>query len=267
MTYFYPDKDDQITADLIQSVSHNEYWKASEDHVLELALEEIRRLPHVFRMLDLGCGMGRMFSVFAPLSDSLLALEPDSERCRGAEESAALLPEQKISVLNADISILKEEMFDVILSSHVLQHIQPALCESMVTEISRHLKQGGLVILTTTHTGKKEDIYTIETMVNGKRQTKNTELAEFLSAFNQKGILPVRLFAENTIISLFRRNHFELLCRRRFHYDGAESIEYDDLANEEIYGSAGCRAEAVLPEAVRYTARARDAFYLFRRND
>lgn len=265
MTYIYPDHNDRITEKMIQSVSCDDYWKESEDHTLSIAVDEIRKMPRVYRMLDLGCGMGRLFPVFAPLADSLLGLEPDQSRYEAAKASAAMLPEQDIEVLRADSSVLKDEdQFEVILSSHVIQHIPPALCVSMVSDICQHTRAGGLVILTTTHTDREQDVFTIETMVEERRKTEEVDRERFLSSFEEDGVLPVRLFAERTVPELFRQYGFELVCRRRFHYDGAESVTYDDRANEEVYGT-DCRSDQPMPKPVLYTARARDVFYVFRK--
>ena len=268
MAYTYPDKNDRITEDLIRSVSKGDYWKKSEEYVLELALKEIRELPAPRSMLDLGCGEGRLFQVFAPAVDSIIALEPDSGRCAGAYQSAAALAGHSIMVLNTDSSILMDgQTFDIILSSHVLQHIPPAMCEKMAADMAAHTRPGGLLVLTTTHTDEAGDILTEETMQDGQRQSRRVSPEEFLTLFNREGILPVRLFAENSILELFRSHRFELLLRRRFHYDGAESAAYDQAANEEIYGLSGPGPEGSLPAAKQYTANARDCIYIFRRSE
>lgn len=271
MAYTYPDKNDKMTEDLIRSVSNGNYWGESEKNILTKALDAVRQLPRPRSLLDLGCGQGRLFRWFAPETDSIIALEPDEERCAGAYRSAAALPGHSITVLNTDSSVLVDgQTFDIILSSHVLQHIPPALCREMAGSMKEHTHPGSLIILTTTHTDQPDDILTAETMTGGHRQSRVVSETEFLTLFDQEGVLPVRMFAEDTILGLFRGNGFELLLRRRFHYDGADSITYDEAANAEIYGeSAGgpgeSRTERALPKAVTYTANARDCFYLFRR--
>lgn len=266
MSYFYPDKNDRITEDLIRKVSKGDYWRDSEERVLAIAKEQIETLPRPRRMLDLGCGLGRLFRVFAPVTDSILGLEPDPERCAGAKESAAALPEDEITVLNRDSSALKDDqIFDVILSSHVLQHIPQKLCEDMIAEMKSHTRPGSLVILTTTHTDRPEDVFSKEIMKEEQRHSEEVGAAEFENLFSQEGVLPVRLFAETTLIGLFRKNDFALAARRRFHYDGADSVDYDDAANEEIYGKSSADADLSLPAAKKFTANARDCFYIFQR--
>ena len=61
--YTYPDKNDVLTMLLIQGVSEDNYWEASERGILKTALEAVNRRGTP-RILDLGCGMGRLLPVF-----------------------------------------------------------------------------------------------------------------------------------------------------------------------------------------------------------
>lgn len=254
MSYTYPDKGDRITIELINEVSKGSYWEDSEKHVLDMALAQVRELNRPRHILDLGCGLGRLFPVFAPEADTILGLEPDAERFLGAQASAAAVTEAECNVICSDSSVLDPEVrFDVILSSHVFQHIPHALCLAMADTMSAHLRPGGLLILTTTHTAADEDILTAETMDGGHRAARTVDLAEFGTLFDMDGVLPVRLFAEATIEQIFRERGFTLLLRRVFHYDGVDSVAYDDAANASADGH-------------EFTAHGRDCMYIFRRD-
>ena len=86
--YQYPDKNDGLTVDLITRTYDGVYWGESEtalwDHVFPLL--DAMAAPR--RLLNLGCGMGRLLPVFLPHTDSILGLEPDSERCAAAQAQA-----------------------------------------------------------------------------------------------------------------------------------------------------------------------------------
>ena len=84
MTYTYPDKEDKLTCQLIDTEFDGAYWGKSEDEVLRQAMEAVDRLVEqkkargqAVNLLDLGCGMGRLFTVFAEKADSITAAEPD----------------------------------------------------------------------------------------------------------------------------------------------------------------------------------------------
>ena len=96
MKYNYPDKNDALTANLIDSEFEDVYWMKSEDKVIEEAINAIKNLPErngKKKLLDLGCGMGRLIPVFAPYVNSITAVEPDHNRYdksyRGQEKISA----------------------------------------------------------------------------------------------------------------------------------------------------------------------------------
>ena len=82
MTYTYPDKDDRLTCQLIEKEFDGEYWAESEELVLKHAWEELRSLKAKrnisakgapFSVLDLGCGMGRLFDQESAAADEITA--------------------------------------------------------------------------------------------------------------------------------------------------------------------------------------------------
>ena len=96
MAYTYPDKNDLLTCQLIDTEFDGAYWAESEAEVLRQALEETDAVVKLCRekkkavsLLDLGCGMGRLFPVFAAKADLITAAEPDEERFAAAEAAAS----------------------------------------------------------------------------------------------------------------------------------------------------------------------------------
>ena len=77
--YTYPDKNDMLTVQLIMGVSEGNYWGESENEILKVALDAADSYKNP-RMLDCGCGQGRLLPVFAPHVQSIFALEPDIQR-------------------------------------------------------------------------------------------------------------------------------------------------------------------------------------------
>jgi len=217
--YTYPDKNDLLTMQLIMGVSEGNYWGESEEVILKVALDAVKGYKSP-RMLDCGCGQGRLFPVFAPHVKSIYALEPDVERYSAAAQSAEALSGYDITVVNNDSSSLTaDQQFDVVLSSHVLQHIPDEIADSMIADIASHTAPGGCIIVTTTHTERPEDLLTMEYFSDGKRVCDEISEETFKESFSKEGVLPVRLFADGSVAKLFAKHGFDVVSAMRyFHY-------------------------------------------------
>lgn len=246
MFYTYPDRNDELTVALIAEVSKGDYWGQSEKRALDWALEAVERLPRPRRMLDLGCGTGRLEPVFAPHVDEILAVEPDRERYASAAETTANLP--SVTVCHGDASAVDpEEKFEVLLCSHVLQHVDDGTLEALLTALETHSAPGALAVVTTTFTTGTRDILTAEWWESGTRRWETLDGHDFRTAFTREGVLPVRLFARSTVESLFESFGFRAEGFRLYHYPGGSDPAEDDRRRE------------------RGDETARDVVYLFRR--
>lgn len=246
MSYTYPDRDDLLTVSLIDTLSGADYWGASETQVLSWVLEAVDRLPKPRRMLDLGCGTGRLAPVFAPHVDEILAVEPDRDRYGQAAEAAASLP--TVTVRHGDASVVEpERQFDLLLCSHVMQHVDDATLEGLLAALEAHSAPGALVVVATTFTAGPRDVLTAEWWENGVRRCETLDGRDFRAAFSQEGVLPVRLFARPTVEALFEGFGFTAEGFRLYHYPG------------------GTDAAADVRRSESGDETARDAVYLFRR--
>ena len=93
--YNYPDEGDKITTILIEEKSDNKYWEESERNVLDIMIEDIRKMPNKPKFLDLGCGTGRLFSVFYPYVENIIGVEPDLERFNKSKNEAEKINSEK----------------------------------------------------------------------------------------------------------------------------------------------------------------------------
>ena len=248
--YIYPDSGDRLTIELINKVSRGEYWKKSEERVLSKACDQIKKLERR-RLLDAGCGLGRLFSVFSPLAQEMWAVEPDRDRYESAVKAAESINNVKINVINGDMTSLPENLrFDAVISSHVFQHVPEKTACEMADMMASRIENGGLAIVLTTHTSGDEDIFTKEYFKNSERTAKTVDRREFQAAFDEKGVLPVRMFSEKTVLEQAARRGFKPLLVTGYHY-AMEADEPDD----EMLNSVGDRKKA------------RDILYVFRKKE
>ena len=136
--YQYPDKNDSITCLFIDTKSNTDYWAKSEEHVLQYALSALQTLSAP-RILDIGCGMGRLFSTFLPYCSSLTGVEPDLERYTHSLETAHCLADSRLQVLHGDIHAVASSSFDAVLCSHIWQHIPLSVIADMLAQLSSML--------------------------------------------------------------------------------------------------------------------------------
>lgn len=259
MAYTYPDKDDRLTCQLIEKEFDPQYWGKSEDRVLGQAVEEAGKLAEVrrsagkkVRLLDLGCGMGRLFQVFAGTVDEITGAEPDQGRFAEAEKEGRRVTAETgvpVTVVNGDVSALPaEDKYDIILSSHVMQHITCQMAEDLMAAMAERLEPEGLLILTTTCTEGPEDRFFSESWKDGQRHTQPISREEFNSLFGCEGALPVRMISSQNMGALTENTGLELFRMSRYHYQQHHSTEEDADAN--LSGEE---------------AGARDAMYLMRK--
>lgn len=247
--YRYPDEGDALTIALIHTESDETYWQASEEWVLGLAIQALQACGPVGRMLDLGCGMGRLLPVFSPYAKTLEGLEPDADRCAQAVQTAAGLP--NTTVRQGDFRDLSS-MYDAVLCSHVLQHIPRADCVSLFRQLQAHTKPGALVIVTTTHTPGEADRFMLETFSEGARRCAPISPTAF-DAGAPVGALPVRFFAVPTMEKLAAEHGFRIQAKYGYHFSAPAdrlTVDMDRAQN-----------------AVGDLRAARDMLYLLKRMD
>lgn len=88
--------------------------------------------PGLDRVLDFGCGLGRNFPYLTRIARSVTGfdLPPMIARCR-------TLATQKVDRLDDDWTRLRDERFDLVFASLVLQHIETDACVSYLHDFAR----------------------------------------------------------------------------------------------------------------------------------
>lgn len=230
----YPDEGDALTCALIETEFESEYWQESEARVLQCAVQAVQQLPRPRAMVDFGCGQGRLLPLFAPLVDTLTALEPDPTRCAHARRTALSLG-GGVQAREGDHHSLKARAYDVLLCSHVLQHLTGPAAQEVFSALSRAARPGALLLLTTTHATGESDAYTVERFVRGARTVRALSRAEFDAWRPQSGVLPVRYFARRTVKELLYAHGFSLQRTLYYHYGArvnpAMEVAVDEARN------------------------------------
>ena len=238
----YTDKDDKLTEALISSEYDGEYWGKSEDLVLARAETYLltrfgREALSEMTLLDLGCGMGRLIPRFAPLFGHVVGLEPDAERCAAAEK---LVAEEHISnaeVHNCDCGawLLEnpDSRFDVVLCSHIFQHISHDTLGGILLDLQRCTHAQTAFVFTTTYVYGEENEYSTEFFEAGKRQTVIRTYDEFVDAIGHEGVLPVCRFAKPWLTHYLRGFGYETQDFARYHFYSEHDAERDAADNED----------------------------------
>jgi SAM-dependent methyltransferase len=97
--------------------------------------------------LDFGCGVGRLTQALAAHFERVVGVDV-SPTMRDLAERCNQHPAQVSYVANQapDLRIFDDRSFDVIVSSIVLQHIQPDVARAYVREFLRLLRPGGIAV-------------------------------------------------------------------------------------------------------------------------
>jgi len=117
------------------------------DHILT-DMEDICRgvEPKQMRIVEIGCGAGRMTRALAALFGEVHAVDISPEMIRLAREALGGLPNVHLYVNNgADLSVLPDPPFHFAFSFIVFQHIpDKTIIENYVAEVRRLLEPGAL---------------------------------------------------------------------------------------------------------------------------
>ncbi|AKB34837.1 hypothetical protein MSSAC_0247 [Methanosarcina siciliae C2J] len=236
--YTYPDLEDEITCVFIGIHEPYEgYWAESENHVLNLMKKHIEENVKSEKklLLDAGCGEGRLIADFSKYFDHILAIDPDRFRLSIAKETVQNIGvSDKVHFDDTPIQELEEqEKFDVILCSHVLQHVHTDLIPKIIDKFKRILKESGLLLILTCHSTTGTD-YFVKEFLNESNFTEEivneNDHNSLVSGINQ---LPIHLFSRKSIKETLEKSDFEIIDYKVFHILekdlGASNLSERDL--------------------------------------
>lgn len=124
------------------------------------------------KILELGCGTGRLTRTLAPLVASIDAMDFSKESLKVLQEDCRAFG-AKICTHAADISEslpFAQANFDRVVSVQVIQHLHVSLHEKLFSEIRRVLKPGGIFVFTGYRLGR---------WIQGEAQRYSGDLYEY----------------------------------------------------------------------------------------
>jgi SAM-dependent methyltransferase len=213
--YFYSDPDDQITSAFIVSTARPDDWSRQEASGLDLVFHAARgRIPdRRITCLDFGTGSGRLAPRLVEFGPTV-AYDPDLSRL-------AVAPDPDLEVRSTLPPLTRQ--FDLVVSSHVLQHVSVQEAQTQLRQIRQRITPEGTFALLTSRSPGSSTEYRHETIRDGKHATETIMQVRFdalTSGADGSGIttgLPVRFFAEHELSSLLRSAGFSVDLLWRFH--------------------------------------------------
>src|SRR5947208_10005795 len=140
--YRYPDPGDHVTSAFVREHEpYPGYWEISEQRGLDRLGEQLTALlpaREKVRALDAGTGEGRLLPMLSRFAADVVALDPDPERLAAARYVE--LPGTRVDFVNREITEYDGEPFDLILCSHVIQHVPTARVEPILRALRSRAK-------------------------------------------------------------------------------------------------------------------------------
>lgn len=125
-------------------------------HVLEVCRHHFGSGLVLERVLDFGCGTGRLVIPLAELADEVVGLDVSNAMLQEARKNCDEHDVQNVLLLKSDddLSALKDS-FDLIHSSIVFQHIPVKRGKRIFANLLNHLNDGGIGVLQFTYAKAK----------------------------------------------------------------------------------------------------------------
>lgn len=148
--YRYPDPSDVIPRLGMRRVRHrqDETWDDAEARLLLGGIRSQRQGG--VRVADIGAGTGRLALRIAPHVDQIVLIDPDEYRLGIAKTRAEAVGFANVAFVGQDLAAFSRtaERFDVVLCSHVIQHLASDQRLEFVGALARVTAPNGLLMLT-----------------------------------------------------------------------------------------------------------------------
>jgi SAM-dependent methyltransferase len=223
--YTYPDPEDRVTFATIRALEPVPgYWSESDGRMRK---EFLGRLLADFRRernlngIDVGCGYGRLVPWLLDLHcRRVTALEPDPARLAVAKSRLDQDQLPRVSFVEQTIQDFSPQAkFDLILCSHLIQHVQRAELDRILAKLRAICADDARVVLFTARSTTGVDRFV---KAYQKAESSFSEDAisgdEFDSlVVNRHGVLPIRFFDLKTITRALYKADLKLIDHYAYH--------------------------------------------------
>ncbi|MEK7624463.1 MAG: class I SAM-dependent methyltransferase [Patescibacteria group bacterium] len=178
---------------------YERYWAERNDYLDDFAIKWPKLKPYIPKekgvvILDFGCGNGRILKTIKSINPEARLIGLDVSET-ALLEAKKILPEAEFhKITDGGKLSLNNETVDFVFSSEVIEHIYDV--ENAFSEVSRLIKPGGRLLLTTPYHGLIKNIL--------------IALFAFDRHFNPAGP-HIRFFTEKSLFSLLKKNGFEII--------------------------------------------------------
>jgi cyclopropane fatty-acyl-phospholipid synthase-like methyltransferase len=186
-------------------------------------LELVTQCRPSARLLDIGCGLGRVISLVKDNVQSIVGLEPD--RARFSECHAAHHNGDSLEILNCTSTEFKtvhpDRKFDIIIVSMVIQHVSTDTCAQILRDVHELLSTDGVAIIATTQ--QDTERFTFARSQSDKSREEYDRYAEDCN--NQTWGIPVRQFSRTSFLAALQEAGFRAIHWGQFSYIRPERLK------------------------------------------
>jgi 2-polyprenyl-3-methyl-5-hydroxy-6-metoxy-1,4-benzoquinol methylase len=168
--YLYIDINDaKLQRDIKLYEPYPGYWNKSDRWIRDEIIKSInkyRKKEKNINILDIGCGDGTMVDALTANNDNIYIIEPDKNRYEKAKirlrHKSQAIKSYSLDPFLVAAEGFNDNFFDIILCSHVIQHINTDEAKMFMSAIYKKLKSGGLFFLLNPISKSKWDEYVVE---------------------------------------------------------------------------------------------------------
>jgi SAM-dependent methyltransferase len=129
--------------------TEDEFATSGADIVAKFFAPWIASLPKHSRLLDIGCGLGRLTNAASKVRDDILCFGVDVSPVMIQQATERHARDNRLIFLTGngrDFGMLPSQSFDMVMSYVVFQHIPTPVFAGYVAEVARILRPGGLFV-------------------------------------------------------------------------------------------------------------------------
>ncbi|MEU3623346.1 SAM-dependent methyltransferase [Amycolatopsis coloradensis] len=168
-SYRYPDTGDHVTGTFIRRHEpYDGYWAASEDRALAKVAEQLTAVlgpRERVKALDAGCGEGRLLPWLARFSADVTAADPDRDRLAKASET--VIEDTECSFTVSPITGLDGGPYDLVMCSHVIQHVPTPDVAPILRRLAGITAPGGTLVLAYSRSPIGQGAFSLDSVEDG----------------------------------------------------------------------------------------------------